>query len=241
LVFTLLNSEVQEAWKLACEGTALLYRGDLQNARQLLQALGRRAEKGRTAMDIHDALEEAIGLLEAARPRAFGTGPVVDRDRLLQLLNHARATLPEEVLAAGSVLAQRNQIMTVAQEEADAMRTSAGAELEQSAAQAQARADEIMSAAQAEATALREAAERERIAMVDGHTVLLEAQARADDMLNRARHQAHAMRAEVDGYVDAKLAALAATLGKALDTVEHGRRKVRANGETVVDEAVSLR
>ena len=36
------------AYRLACEGTALLWRGDFQNARQLLQALARRADgKGR--------------------------------------------------------------------------------------------------------------------------------------------------------------------------------------------------
>jgi methylase of polypeptide subunit release factors len=33
------------AYRLACEGTALLYRGDYQNARQLLAALGRRVQK----------------------------------------------------------------------------------------------------------------------------------------------------------------------------------------------------
>ena len=33
------------AYRLACEGTALLWRGDFQNARQLLQALGRRADR----------------------------------------------------------------------------------------------------------------------------------------------------------------------------------------------------
>ena len=41
------------AYRLACEGTALLWRGDFQNARQLLQALARRAdhkgEKGKRA------------------------------------------------------------------------------------------------------------------------------------------------------------------------------------------------
>lgn len=35
------------AYRLACEGTGLLWRGDFQNARQLLQALGRRVDKGR--------------------------------------------------------------------------------------------------------------------------------------------------------------------------------------------------
>ena len=34
-----------QAYRLACEGTALLWRGDFQNARQLLQALGRRVDK----------------------------------------------------------------------------------------------------------------------------------------------------------------------------------------------------
>ncbi len=33
------------AFRLACEGTALLWRGDYHNARQLLQAMGRRAER----------------------------------------------------------------------------------------------------------------------------------------------------------------------------------------------------
>lgn len=32
------------AWRLACEGTALLWRGDYHNARQLLQAMARRAD-----------------------------------------------------------------------------------------------------------------------------------------------------------------------------------------------------
>lgn len=33
------------AWRLACEGTALLWQGDFQNARQLLAAMGRRIER----------------------------------------------------------------------------------------------------------------------------------------------------------------------------------------------------
>lgn len=37
------------AYRLACEGTAMLWRGDFQNARQLLQALARRADKPKKA------------------------------------------------------------------------------------------------------------------------------------------------------------------------------------------------
>ncbi len=37
-----------QAWRLACEGTALLWRGDFQNARQLLQAMARRIDSRTT-------------------------------------------------------------------------------------------------------------------------------------------------------------------------------------------------
>lgn len=39
------QTKADEAWRLACEGTALLWHGDFQNARQLLQAMARRIDK----------------------------------------------------------------------------------------------------------------------------------------------------------------------------------------------------
>ncbi|NMG44886.1 methyltransferase [Aromatoleum toluvorans] len=39
------QTPADQAYRLACEGTALLYRGDYQNARQLLLAMGRRADR----------------------------------------------------------------------------------------------------------------------------------------------------------------------------------------------------
>ncbi|WP_329518984.1 class I SAM-dependent methyltransferase [Spirillospora sp. NBC_01491] len=39
------ETRADDAYRLACEGTALLWRGDFQNARQLLQAMTRRADR----------------------------------------------------------------------------------------------------------------------------------------------------------------------------------------------------
>jgi methylase of polypeptide subunit release factors len=39
------TSKADEVYKLACEGTAVLYRGDFQNAKQLLQAITRRVDR----------------------------------------------------------------------------------------------------------------------------------------------------------------------------------------------------
>jgi methylase of polypeptide subunit release factors len=62
------------AYRLACEGTALLWRGDFQNARQLLQALGRRFDRAsRAGADL--AFPEAFHrkrMLQAQRSRILG-------------------------------------------------------------------------------------------------------------------------------------------------------------------------
>lgn len=167
-------------------------------------------------MDIHDTLQEAISLVEDARPRAFGAGAVVDRDRLLELLVSVRNSLPSEILAAAEVLAQRDDVIAAAHTEAEHIRASAQQEAEQ----------------------IRAHAEKERDYLVSEHTVLTEAQARADEMSRRAHERVAGMRAEVDDYVDAKLGSLAATLSRTLEMVQEGRQKARGaqpKPEQVVD------
>lgn len=48
------------AYRLACEGTALLWRGDFQNARQLLQALARRVDKPAKAGKANASRKKAL-------------------------------------------------------------------------------------------------------------------------------------------------------------------------------------
>ena len=64
------------AYRLACEGTALLWRGDFQNARQLLQAIARRADEPPRKAKPHPAtLTEAFNLhrqAQSQRARTLG-------------------------------------------------------------------------------------------------------------------------------------------------------------------------
>jgi SAM-dependent methyltransferase len=55
-----------EAYGLACQGTALLWRGDFHNARQLLTALANRADRG-----MRRPKPTAAALLPSASPEAF--------------------------------------------------------------------------------------------------------------------------------------------------------------------------
>jgi methylase of polypeptide subunit release factors len=65
------------AYRLACEGTALLWRGDFQNARQLLQAMARRADekphkrKTKTIASITEAFH-LYRLAQSQRARTLG-------------------------------------------------------------------------------------------------------------------------------------------------------------------------
>lgn len=69
-----------DAYHLACEGTALLWRGDFQNARQLLQAMARRIEqKPRKAQRKGKAASTAASGSTAAAP-----GELFHRHRLAQ-------------------------------------------------------------------------------------------------------------------------------------------------------------
>ena len=61
------------AYRLACEGTALLWRGDFQNARQLLQAIARRID--RKPRKIAPSPTEAFNqqrMAQAQRARTLG-------------------------------------------------------------------------------------------------------------------------------------------------------------------------
>lgn len=60
------------AYRLACEGTALLWRGDFQNARQLLQAMARRIDR-RARKDVPPAEKfNARRLAQSQRARTLG-------------------------------------------------------------------------------------------------------------------------------------------------------------------------
>ena len=56
------------AFRLASEGTALLWRGDFQNARQLLQAIARRVDKSRKPKK-HPVVDVPLGVVRRSCKR----------------------------------------------------------------------------------------------------------------------------------------------------------------------------
>ncbi len=82
-----------------------------------------------------------------------------------------------------------------------------------------------------EAEKIIAAAKLERRRMLEATEVYEEAAAEADRLLGEARTSSEAMRAEVEDYVDAKLANFEIVLSKTLSAVERGRQKLSGRHE----------
>ena len=79
------------AYRLACEGTALLWRGDFQNARQLLQALGRRIDQSAKATQKSRAAKTGKNAIETIAAHASSTGATAPTAQAFHLHRQAQA------------------------------------------------------------------------------------------------------------------------------------------------------
>ncbi len=68
-------------------------------------------------MDILHLVDRLEELFNESRPVPFTHSVVVDEDRLLDLIDQMRITIPEEIKKAQQLLAQKDRILAQAQEE----------------------------------------------------------------------------------------------------------------------------
>ena len=145
-------------------------------------------------------------------------------DRLVQLVEGAR-TLP---MSSSAVLHRGEVLQLVAQ--VRALLPSALAAADSLLGDR----EQVLKQGRAEVERLREEALAERAGLVEQASVHRQATDEAERLLGAARAQAEAMRAEVEDYVDAKLANFEVVLSKTLAAVERGR--ARMSGQTEHDD-----
>jgi len=110
-----------------------------------------------------DRLEE---LLNESRPLPFTHNVIVDEDRMLDLIDQMRVSIPEEVKKAQQLLAQRDRVVAQAQEEANRTLAIAREKGEQLIERdpivqaAQTQAQQIIEKAHGEAEAIRRDADQ---------------------------------------------------------------------------------
>jgi cell division septum initiation protein DivIVA len=91
--------------------------------------------------------------------------------------------------------------------------------------------DDVLAEGRREAARIIAQAREERLRMLAEEEVYVQAQTEAERILWEAGNSAQAMRAEVDDYVDGKLANFEIILTKTLTSVERGRAKLAGRNE----------
>jgi hypothetical protein len=107
-------------------------------------------------MDIQHLIDRLEQTLAESRRIPLTANLIVDEDRVFNIIDQLRVTLPEEVKKAGRVEAEKDRILAQAQEEAERIR-----ELAKQEAAELVRRDAIMAAAQQRADTILERARRD--------------------------------------------------------------------------------
>ena len=145
-------------------------------------------------------------------------------DALVQMVEQAR-TLP----MSASAVVHRDEVLELLEQ----VRSRTRAALSEAQAVLAGR-DEVVQRGHEEVERLRAEALAERAELVARTSIHREAAAEAEPLLAQARDEAAAMRAEVEDYVDGKLANFEVVLSKTLAAVTKGRS--RLSGETEHDQ-----
>jgi cell division septum initiation protein DivIVA len=70
-------------------------------------------------MDILHLVDRLEELFNESRPVPFTNNVIVDEDRMLDIIDQMRVSIPEEIKKAQQLLAQRDRLLAQAQEEAN--------------------------------------------------------------------------------------------------------------------------
>lgn len=147
-------------------------------------------------MDILHLVDRLEELFNESRPIWFTHSVVVDEDRMLDLIDQMRITIPEEIKKAQQLLAQKDRILAQAQEEAN--RTLALAreksdklvEQDPTTLAAQARAEQIIAQSRLECEKTKRDADEYVL------QTLVSLQSELEKSLNQVRNGVIALQAE---------------------------------------------
>jgi cell division septum initiation protein DivIVA len=176
--------------------------------------------------EVHAAgaiVEQRTEILEQAQAEAEQlTGRTRDEaDRLVAAARRQR----EEIL--GTARRQRDELMARAQAEAEEVLAQAEAEADRLVAEARAHHEALLADAQVQQAEMIAAAQAEHERLVTETEVYRGAVNRSDELGAQTVAEVNRMRAEVDEYVDTRLADFGSTLERMLRSVEKARETLR--------------
>ena len=163
-------------------------------------------------MDILHLVDRLEELFNESKPIPLTHSVVVDEDRMLEIIDQMRISIPDEVKNAQQIIAQRDRVLAQAQEEANRTVKLAKNKGDDIVARdaiveaAQVRADQLLTQARAEAEVIRGDADDyiiESLRALEAELDRLTAQARNGiASLTAERQEAHPVEEELEPVAD---------------------------------------
>ena len=163
-------------------------------------------------MDILHLVDRLEELFNESKPIPLTHSVVVDEDRMLEIIDQMRISIPDEVKNAQQIIAQRDRVLAQAQEEANRTVKLAKNKGDDIVARdaiveaAQVRADQLLTQARAEAEVIRVEADDyiiESLTALEAELDRLTAQARNGiASLTAERQEAHPVEEESEPVAD---------------------------------------
>lgn len=163
-------------------------------------------EQGESLLEI---LDELVDIVAHAKSLPMSASVMVNRSELLDLLETAREIVPDQIIAADSVMQDANAVSENAKHTASEIRERANKDAESIIAEA------------------REQASR----LVAQDQVTIAAKSQATRILDEAQSRADALKRGADGYASTTLNTLSDELNGLLDQIEAGRAHLATRHE----------
>jgi cell division septum initiation protein DivIVA len=186
-----------------------------------------------------ELLTELVELIETARALPMSSSIVVPRERVLDLLDELRETMPPEMQEARRTITARDALLREASEQAERLRQEADERAQELIDAGRVEHERLVSVTDVHRAATQEA-ERVR---ADAASHLADARAAAQRVAEQLRVDAIAyaakLKVDADDYTDRTLAEFAETLHRAAAVAEQGRvalARRRADSENPTED-----
>lgn len=168
-----------------------------------------RENNEQTGASLLDILEEVTELVAGAKSMPLSASVLVNQSQMLDLLETARAIVPQQIVDADSVLQDASAVTNEARSQADVM-----------IGEAQRKADALLAHARKEAEGIVAQAEQKAAQLVERDAVTAAARSQAAQIIDEANRKAHAARRGADVYSDKSLSELAAELESVQEQID---------------------
>ena len=177
-----------------------------------------------TGASLLEILEELTDRVTNAKSMPLSASVLVNQSEVLDLLETARAIVPQQIVDADSVLQDASAVTQEAHTRADGMIADARAQAEKTLADARAEAESVINQAQAKAQKL-----------LEKDAVTVAARANAAKIIDEARVKAAHAKQGADEYSDARLSDLSEDLGAIIQHIEMLQDQISAGRDVLAE------